>query len=861
MRKPLSRFIPACLSVAAVAAVVVSCFTPSVFAESKPAFTHLRINCGGGNVKDPKTGLLWRSDKDYSRKGAKYKFADRYFKARKFRGEAPLNVYQTVRRANISYRFGRVPNGRYLLRMHFVDTKVLAKRSMDFWVEGQHLVHNFSVQEAAGGATRPYVMELIIDVKDGNGLQIQGSRGHGDDVFISALEVLPAPKGSQLTEVQTVVEVQPDDLSKQLREFAGGPVRVVWTRAMDEEDYTMHRASGILYGFDTEDGKGEREILPGLRSYAMPLLTPDGKQVLFTDQHKAKCYIVGFDGSGLREFADGFVSHVWQDPATGRVWAYVRSGWNDIKSHMLRYDLADLSVKETVWSQSENGSPPVSWFRVSGDGRYSVDTLPWPQYGLIDNQTGDFKILGNGCWPSIAPDDSGHSFLFSGNHTSVRFYEHGDEEGRVINLATVPGWTGRKIYHPRWTHDTRFITVTAPQWMPETELYLGRFDAAFTGINQWFRVTYNDKADFFGDAWFAASQPVIAKKPSVASPQQTAAPAPKAQLNPLTTGLVFVWENSRARNVILDAEGKTKRAWNVTYQGGTRPNRWFGADVYQGAVMPAEDSAEVIGEAVNRSQTFSLSVDIPTFSTAQKSGATLAWLEEKNQMLISVVQDESGFWASVMKADGTLARIPFGGADDTAPKQLALTYADGMLKTWLNGKEASTVEAKLGVDQWKPVQLIFGNNSKGTAAWQGSVENMRVYDRALTNDDLAALYDQSTKVWAAKKTVNRLVVEAELLQVSEPENPETIAPYTRSLGENIYQIKKIISGEGKVDEQIVVLQWVILGGKVLDTAEREEGKTYRLELELVDDHPQLSGEHRSTDIFDVTSTVFYDVTP
>ncbi len=37
------------------------------------------------------------------------------------------------------------------------------------------------------------------------------------------------------------------------------------------------------------------------------------------------------------------------------------------------------------------------------------------------------------------------------------------------------------------------------------------------------------------------------------------------------------------------------------------------------------------------------------------------------------------------------------------------------------------------------------------------------------------------------------------------------------------------------------------------------GKTYTLTLESADVHPQLSGEHRSTDIFEPEMPVFYDV--
>ena len=38
---------------------------------------------------------------------------------------------------------------------------------------------------------------------------------------------------------------------------------------------------------------------------------------------------------------------------------------------------------------------------------------------------------------------------------------------------------------------------------PEVEIHLGRFDAAVTGVEAWYRLTENERADFFPDVWIA----------------------------------------------------------------------------------------------------------------------------------------------------------------------------------------------------------------------------------------------------------------------------------------------------------------------------------------------------------------------
>ncbi|HSJ04843.1 MAG TPA: malectin domain-containing carbohydrate-binding protein, partial [Verrucomicrobium sp.] len=193
----------------------------------------LRVNCGGGTIKDPETGALWLSDKDYVVRGKKYRFPQD-LKISPNAGNPPKSVYSTVRRASVVYRFKKLPDGIYKVRLYFVDGKQLALRSMDFWIEGAHLVQNLNIREAAGGVNRGYVYEAVVEVKDGNGLDIRGTRGHGDDVFISAIEIQNAPAGTALTRPVEASPAPPPDLAQQLRDFADGPVKVVWART-DEE--------------------------------------------------------------------------------------------------------------------------------------------------------------------------------------------------------------------------------------------------------------------------------------------------------------------------------------------------------------------------------------------------------------------------------------------------------------------------------------------------------------------------------------------------------------------------------------------------------------------------------------------------
>ena len=821
------------------------------------AFTlPLRVNCGGGDITDGKTGVKWLSDKRYVVDGEKYLFKGEPKKLR-MEGLAPAKVYQSVRRGGVKYVFGDLPDGIYRLRLHFMDGKAASNkqpRAMDFWLEDLRLIHNLDVRLEAGGTHIPHILEFIVQVKDGNGLELRGSRGKGDDAFINAIEILAAPPGSVPAAALDLSPHPPADMAGQLRRFAGGPVRLVWARATRTGDFYQMKATGQLYGYDTEDGKGERCILPEVRSYAKPLLTPDGSHVVFTDYVNGRCFEVAFDGTGLRELVPGYASDVWQDPASKMAWVYVRTICRDPAGPIRRYRLNDVTQSELVWDATPTGQDQTTYFQVSADGLRAVDGFPWPQMGLADVAARDFKVIGGGCWPSIAPDQSQRMFYFRGVHTAIQFFDEPGAASRTINLATIPGWKGRKLYHPRWSSHVRFMTATAPQWVPETELYLGKFDEGFTKIESWFRITYNDTEDCFGDALIGlANKDQSAPQP--ATPALVVAPH-----GVHVPGLVFVWENGRAKNAIIGKDGNIVRAWSCAYTGESRPNRWFGADLRAGSLMADRDAGEVVSKAVSASGELTVAMDLTPHSTkpgAEGVVAALGSAEPAAQMMVE--QRGGALQVTINTGDGTEARaVKLADMSDTKIGQWVVTVQGGILRGYMNGKPVMEQPLAGTLAGWNAKLLTFGSDCGGKRPWRGSLEGIAIYDRALTAQDVASLHTERSARWAQRQPAPRVEVEAELIAASKPADPKVIAPYVRSLVENHYRVKKILGGTLK-DADVIILQWAILGGKELPGAQREAGKVLRLSIEPVESHPELDGEHRSSDVFEPSLPVYYDI--
>ena len=83
-----------------------------------------------------------------------------------------------------------------------------------------------------------------------------------------------------------------------------------------------------------------------------------------------------------------------------------------------------------------------------------------------------------------------------------------------MNINGAPGIDGYEVYHPRWSNHPRIIVMTGPYKVGagpnriaaggrEVEIYVGRFNPNYTAIETWWRVTFNDRGDFFPDVWIS----------------------------------------------------------------------------------------------------------------------------------------------------------------------------------------------------------------------------------------------------------------------------------------------------------------------------------------------------------------------
>lgn len=327
-------------------------------------------------------------------------------------------------------------------------------------------------------------------------------------------EAAPAAAPGDARAASAAIESEPSPSPEEPSEPAAPRLRVVWTRDLgDGTDFFSLGDQLVLMAYDSRDGQGERVILGERASYAKPLVTPDGQSIVFSIRRQQAVYAVDWDGTGLRRLADGFGLDVWADPADGAQWVYV--GVDEARTEpprypsVRRYRLDDPTVSEVVWdAQPVNADS----FQLSADGRTASALLPWPTAGVVDLHEGTWRKLGEGCWTAFSPGEDPLFWYFDGSHRNVTMVDLDTGERWQVPLADDPVFGGYEVYHPRWTNHPRALVVTGPYSVGErankirgggdqVEVHVGFLDETFTAVSSWYRVTHNDQADFFPDAW------------------------------------------------------------------------------------------------------------------------------------------------------------------------------------------------------------------------------------------------------------------------------------------------------------------------------------------------------------------------
>ena len=660
-----------------------------------------------------------------------------------------------------------------------------------------------------------------------------------------------------------------------IRQITGAQTRFVWLQGDKGYHYTGSGNLTRLMAFGTDDGLGERQVLKDAKSFSKPVITPDGQGIVFSDrdQNIRHCYYVNWDGSGMRDLGKGFASDVWRDPETKRDWVYIRRGAGATSDRIIRRRLDKPEVEESVWRKSKNGTKGVPWFQLSADGLRFSNAFPWPHCSMGNLETDKWKKYISGCWPSIAPDNSYRMFVFSGNHVEIGMYDEKRKNHRMVNVSNIPGKKGGKVYFPRWSNDVGFLTITAPENNPNSQLYIGKFDRNFNSIDRWVKVTNNKYADLFGDAWInpvaGPRKEAVMDRSKMTTSSNTKETKPKmnAKWPGTSEGLVWIWENANAQN---EAPALKKEAQPFSCRGTLSERARFGRHyelLLDGGIFTAnEDAGARIAQACKASKAITVEALIESFDSNQKGPARIISLS-KSSIARNFTLGQEGEWLVLRvrtgsdNPNGTRSEAKLCKLIPNSPLHILVSHRDGETVCYLNGKEIYAGDQAGGLGGWEPMPLLFGNEFGGGRNWKGSLQSIAISNRFIGPQEAAEHFNLVDTQLKDRQPAKQTVVTARLVETTKTPTLDEMGTYRRALIENVYEVTKVTSGAipGGAS-RIIVNQWVVMDRKTLPSAAKfKQGFSTTLTLESMSDHPELASEFRSSDHSEFNAQSYYDI--
>ncbi|MCP4847757.1 MAG: hypothetical protein GY899_07420 [Verrucomicrobiaceae bacterium] len=633
-----------------------------------------------------------------------------------------------------------------------------------------------------------------------------------------------------------------------LGQFAGAHARAVWVGQQKSGKIDQHAAGNNLklMGLDSMDSRGERAILDKVGSYARPLFTPDGGRVVFSNKgitksengirsYNPRCFVVNFDGTGLVELGEGYAEAIWRDPSSGELWVFVSTEFQDDERVVMegkrleRFRLEAPEQRELLWDKTPVGGDS---FRVSRDGQKMVGQFPWPESGVVDLKTGDFKRIGNGCWTSLAPDNSGISWVFDGPHRNVSIY---DSSGRILNsiaMNTHPDLKGQRVYHPRWTNHPHFAVVSGPyindkkKGADRIEIYLGRFAADMSKVEQWYQVSENDRADLYADVWIEGGD-----EASLTIREREPVEVHAEHWPPESGQLFFAWKNNREN---IETGGRIIR---VRAEGAARYGKRF--DLAPGKGLFRADGIDA--KLINGMKWLIVDAII----TPDKHDGTV--MEFGNYRLS---QKGSEFRVNIRSGGGERS-IRFGKPVSGQPLYLRLQFDQEGMEAVINGKVQEIWTSPLDASSnWKDAGIVFGGG------WDGRLEQVAFYGSVsdeVSVPQLAGLYGIK-----AVSGEDRLKIRGKLLEVTPRPAIDELGAYTRALVYHLYEIDDVLAGEFNA-KRMVVAHWSLLDRKPTEEVPSRVGEVYEMEVEPLGKNPQLKSERTFDDTSDLDAAIYFDI--
>ncbi|MBS0264733.1 MAG: LamG domain-containing protein, partial [Planctomycetes bacterium] len=324
-------------------------------------------------------------------------------------------------------------------------------------------------------------------------------------------------------------------------------------------------------------------------------------------------------------------------------------------------------------------------------------------------------------------------------------------------------------------------------------------------------------------------------------------------------GLVFLWDNAAAENVVPGEQSEAARTCRVDARGRAKYNRYFDLDCTGGSFV-AEGAERDLVPRWQKSQALTIEAAV-TPSRSDQAGPVRILTSSANPAArnFSLSQEKSTLVFEVAGKPGALTAVKFGKTVGGQLQHVIVTCSRDGVVCYVNGDSVATSpRAPADFSAWVEHPLVFGDEPTGKHNWSGRLEAIALFDRALTAEEARRHYDLFSVRLDHRSTPERVRVRAKCLEVSPIPNPNTIVPYRRALVVNRYQVDKVLQGTLE-PRDLLVAQWGILDKLVIAEAKLKVGQIVELTLEEFDDHPELQSERQILEVDALDLPWFYAV--
>ena len=313
--------------------------------------------------------------------------------------------------------------------------------------------------------------------------------------------------------------------------------------------------------------------------------------------------------------------------------------------------------------------------------------------------------------------------------------------------------------------------------------------------------------------------------------------------------LAFLWENSKKPNLIADVSTKSERSFALKACDEAYFNRDFGMRIANGAFL-VEGADDNLLAACKQSNQLTIEATILPENLKQQGPARIISFssdtstrnftlgQQDDKLVLRLRTPQTGL-------SGTNPQVDLCTLSTTEPNHIIVTYSPGKLTCYRNGQEVLKSDLVKGdFSNWTPQHLLFGDEWGGGRRWNGTLEGIALYSRALTSDEARTSYEQQKNMRMARKPVAQLEVQAKLVGRSKTPTLKEIQPYRQALVTYEYEVEKVLSGKYQ-PKKIRVAHWGLLDGKELPITQVKQGTSTRLLLEPFSENKQLESIYLS----------------